>query len=89
MMKTFFYEQTLPDIFDMLRSHRTIRIMRIVCTYLGESSDTNTTEIEDLFHCTPFPSLKQLEIKRTILVCMIKLYTKNTPAYREVKMYIY
>ena len=65
IMKTFFYEQTLPIIFAMLQSHRTIKIVRIVCAYLNESSDTNTTEIVDLFHRMPFPSLKQLEIKRT------------------------
>ena len=93
MMKTFFYEQTLPDIFNMLRSHRTIKTMSIVCEYLNESSDTNTTEIMDLFCCTPFPSLEQLEIKRTISQCMIMPYTKNTLAYhhviREVKMHIH
>ena len=92
MMKTFFYEQTLPDIFDMLRSHRTIKTMSIVCEYLAESSDTNTTEIEDLFHRTLFPSLKQLEIKRIGIQCMIKTYTKNAPSYlygiHKVKMYI-
>ena len=92
IMKSFFYEQILPDIFDMLRSHRTIKTMSIVCYYLGESSDTNTTEIEDLFNRTPFPSLEQLEIKRTY-TSMIKTYTKNTPVYRhlirEVKMYIH
>ena len=93
MMKTFFYQQTLPDIFDMLRSHRTIETMSIVCEYLNESFDANTTEIEDLFYRTPFPSLKQLEIKRTENECTIKTYSKNTPVYRhvirEVKMYIH
>ena len=93
MMKNFFCKQTLPDIFNMLRSHRTIETMSIVCEYLNESYDTNTTEIVDLFYRASFPSLKQLEIKRTKSECMIKPYTKNTLAYlygiREVKMYIH
>ena len=94
IMKSFFYEQTLPDIFDMLRSHRTIKIMSILCEYLNESSDTNTTEIVDLFYCTPFPSLEQLEIKRTERPCTIKTYTMDILTYhhvviREVEMHIY
>uniref|UniRef100_A0A1X7VPV0 Uncharacterized protein n=1 Tax=Amphimedon queenslandica TaxID=400682 RepID=A0A1X7VPV0_AMPQE len=96
IMKTFFYEQILPDIFDMLRSHATIKTMSIVCNYLYESSDTNTTAIEDFFHRTPFPSLQQLEIKRTGDISMIKTFKKNVVVYpygypitREIKMYIH
>ncbi|XP_019858744.1 PREDICTED: uncharacterized protein LOC109586971 [Amphimedon queenslandica] len=100
IMKTFFYKQILPDIFHMLQSHPTITKMSIVCEYLEESSDTNTTAIEELFHRTRFPSLKQLEIKRTGSQCMIKTFTKNVVEYlywglyrypitREIKMYIH
>ncbi|XP_019858772.1 PREDICTED: uncharacterized protein LOC109586989 [Amphimedon queenslandica] len=96
MMKPFFYEQALPEIFNMLGSHASIKTMSIVCNYLNESSDTNTTEIEDLFFCMRFPSLRQLEIKRTGSQCMIKTFTKSVVVYpyrypitRKIKMYIH
>ena len=96
IMKTFFYEQLLPDIFNMLRSHASIETMRIVCEYLGESSDINATAIEELFRRTPFPSLEQLEIKRTESECKIKLHTKTVVIYpyrypitRKIKMYVH
>ena len=92
MMKTFFYNQTLPDIFIMLRSHTTITTMSIVCEYLDESPDNNTTEIKDLFYRTPFLSLQQLEIKRTGSRCIIKPYSKIVHCHTildEVKMHIH
>ena len=95
LMKTIFYEQVLPVIRDMLRSHRTIKFLRIACRYLNESKDTKTKPITNLFYQTRFHSLEQLEIDRRIQqssqLGSITSYSKNeyrSGRFYEVMMYL-
>ena len=89
LMKTIFYEQVLPVIRDMLRSHRTIKFLRIACRYLNESKGTKTEPITNLFYQTPFHSLEQLEIDRSTQqsgqLCLTTIYPKNE--YRSGRFY--
>ena len=94
LMKMIFYEQVLPVIRDMLRSHRTIKFLRIACRYLNESQKTKTEPITNLFYRTRFHSLELLEIHRSTQQkgCTIQPYPKNEYRSRkiyEVMMYLY
>ena len=94
IMKTIFYEQVLPAIRNMLRSHRTIKFLRINCRYLNESNKIDATPIEDLFYDTPFHSLEQLEIDRSDknsnkrLTTSYSIYKYSSGKFYKVKMYL-
>ena len=60
-----FYEQVLPAVTNMLQSHTTIRLLRIVCGYINkESSQPNWIELVQHLYETIFihPSLEYIEI---------------------------
>ena len=95
LMKMIFYEQVLPVIRDMLRSHRTIKFLRIACRYLNESKETKTEPITNLFYQTRFHSLEQLQIDRSTQqssqLYFIMPYPKNeyrSGRFYEVMMYL-
>ena len=91
LMKDVFYEQVLPVIRDMLRSHRTIKFLRIACRYLNESKKTKTEPITNLFYQTRFHSLEQLEIHRSSIRSLMT-YSKNeyrSGRFYKVMMYLY
>ena len=60
-----FYEQVLPAVTNMLQSHTTIRLLRIMCSYINkESSQPNWIELVQHLYETIFihPSLEYIEI---------------------------
>ena len=66
IMTPLFYEQVLPAVTNMLQSHTTIRLLRIVCGNINkESSQPNWIELVQHLHETIFihPSLEYTEIK--------------------------
>ena len=70
IMTPLFYEQGLPAVTNMLQSHTTIRLLRIVCEYINEeSSQPNWIELVQHLYETIFihPSLEYIEIKAGII----------------------
>ena len=65
IMTPLFYEQVLPAVTNMLQSHTTIRLLRIVCEYINkESSQPNWIELVQHLYETIFihPSLEYNQI---------------------------
>ena len=65
IMTPLFYEQVLPAVTNMLQSHTTIRLLRIVCGYRNkESSQPNLIKLVQHLYETIFihPSLEYIEI---------------------------
>uniref|UniRef100_A0A1X7T0B1 NACHT domain-containing protein n=1 Tax=Amphimedon queenslandica TaxID=400682 RepID=A0A1X7T0B1_AMPQE len=70
IMIPLFYEQGLPAVTNMLQSHTTIRLLRIVCLYINyESSQPNWIELVQHLYETIFIhlSLEYIEIKVGII----------------------
>ena len=77
IMTPLFYEQVLPAVTNMLQSHTTIRLLRIVCGDINyESSQPNWIELVQHLYETIFihPSLEYIEIKTVVF---------NTPPLLE------
>ena len=75
IMTPLFYEQVLPAVTDMLQSHTTIRLLRIVCVHVNEkSSQPNWIELVQHLYETIFihPSLKYIEINTGIFNHLLK-----------------
>uniref|UniRef100_A0A1X7T2H1 Uncharacterized protein n=1 Tax=Amphimedon queenslandica TaxID=400682 RepID=A0A1X7T2H1_AMPQE len=73
IMTPLFYEQVLPAVTNMLQSHTTIRLLRIVCIYIiTESSQPNWIELVQHLYEAIFihPSLEYIDIntESTLLV---------------------
>ena len=68
IMTPLFYEQVLPAVTNMLQSHTTIRLLRIKCEDINESSQPNWIELVQHLYETIFihPSLEYIEIKTGI-----------------------
>ena len=64
IMTPLFYEQLLPAVTNMLQSHTTIRLLRIECRDINESSQPNWIELVQHLYETIFihPSLEYIEI---------------------------
>uniref|UniRef100_A0A1X7SNV0 Uncharacterized protein n=1 Tax=Amphimedon queenslandica TaxID=400682 RepID=A0A1X7SNV0_AMPQE len=65
IMTPLFYEQVLPALTNMLQSHSTFRLLRIVCRYInGSSFQPNWIELVQHLYETIFiyPSLEFIEI---------------------------
>ena len=66
IMTPLFYEEVLPAVTNMLQSHTTIRLLKIVCSDINkESSQPNWIELVQHLYETLFihPSLEYIEIK--------------------------
>ena len=77
IMTSLFYEQVLPAITNMLQSHATIRLLRIVCEYINkESSQAKWIELVQHLYETIYthPSLEYIEIdtESTLLMDTLK-----------------
>ena len=76
IMALFFYEQLLPALTNMLQTHTTIRILKIKCWDLNDSSQPNWTEIVQHLYETIFihPTLEfvKISIGLTLLVNALK-----------------
>uniref|UniRef100_A0A1X7SHA9 Uncharacterized protein n=1 Tax=Amphimedon queenslandica TaxID=400682 RepID=A0A1X7SHA9_AMPQE len=71
IMTLLFYEQGLPAVTNMLQSHTTIRLLRIVCRDINdESSQPNWIELLQHLYETIFihPSLEYIEITHSSLL---------------------
>ena len=69
IMTLLFYEVGLPAVTDMLKSHTTIRLLKVKCAYVNEeSSQPNWIELVLHLYETIFihPSLEYIEIKTAI-----------------------
>ena len=66
--QSFFHEQVLPAVTNMLQSHTTIRILGIHCRDLKESSQPNWIELVQHLYETIFihPSLEHIKISTGI-----------------------
>ena len=64
IMTSLFYEQVLPAITNMLLSHKTIKLLKIQCDYLNESSQPDWIKLIHRLYETIFihPSLEYIEI---------------------------
>ena len=64
IMTPLFYEQGLPAVTNMLQSHTTIRLLRIECRDINNSSQPNWIELVHQLYETIFihPSLEYIEI---------------------------
>uniref|UniRef100_A0A1X7TGK4 NACHT domain-containing protein n=2 Tax=Amphimedon queenslandica TaxID=400682 RepID=A0A1X7TGK4_AMPQE len=74
IMTPLFYEQVLPAVTNMLQSHATIRLLRIKCDNVINSSQPNWKEPVQHLYETIFvhPSLEYIETESTLLVDTFK-----------------
>ena len=88
IMTPLFYEQVLPAVTNMLQSHTTIRLLRIVCGDINrESSQPNWIELVQHLYETIFihPSLEYIEIGYTLLLVYTLKDQKKTLIDRHRK----